>query len=455
MEECMMRTPMYDTFPLGKSPKCLASMDCGKTQLNNNVVVVGGSGAGKTCSVLYPMLLHLQYGNAVGIFTKHSQEQKLLANRLKRCGYKIYTIDFSNPETSPFGYDPLSYCRNDDDVNDLVKNMADYDGGHGHSDRYWSDMAKGVISSVFRYVQRGDYIEGKNLYQALKLLDSLPLTTWDEDDSDCSHEGEFLYHEWPNMFACDPQAEAFWTANIFKNADNTKACIISSAQALIENLFTTSVRRMIAGKKFNFHKLLQPKTILFVYTSPVNNSMEQFASLFYRQLFQQLFNLAEEQRNKKLPYPVYVLCDDFATGARIEDFPKLISIFREKGIAVTLLIQSESQLSSLYGEADATTIINNCDRYIYLGGMDLATCQNISVRINKPCNEILSMSLGKEYFFCRGQKPIQTERYNLFSDPLYLELTQNKVKQGAYSQTMDPSAWVIQERGIVQTHLNF
>ena len=95
--------------------------------------------------------------------------------------------------------------------------------------------------------------------------------------------------------------------------------------------------------------------------------------MFYAQAFKQLFEFAESRSSGRLPIPVHVLCDDFATGSRILNFPEFISIFREKGISVTLLVQSESQIESMYSPEDATTIINNCDTYLYMGGMALSS----------------------------------------------------------------------------------
>lgn len=145
--------------------------------------------------------------------------------------------------------------------------------------------------------------------------------------------------------------------------------------------------------------------------------------MFYAQAFKQLFEYAESRPDGVLPIPVHVLCDDFATGSRVMNFAEYISIFREKGISVTLLLQSESQLEGMYGADDATTIINNCDSYIYLGGMDLKTAQDVSMRLNVPLDEVLYMPIGQEILFRRGQRPIVTERYNITKNAEYVRVT--------------------------------
>ena len=153
---------------------------------------------------------------------------------------------------------------------------------------------------------------------------------------------------------------------------------------------------------------------------------------FYNsQAFKTLFEHAEKQPDGRLPIPVSVLCDDFATGSPILKFPEYISIFREKGISVMLLVQSESQLESLYGAEKANTIIDNCDNYVFMGGMDLKTGRSISQRIDRPLDEVLSMPIGQEFVFRRGQRPIVTKRYNVTGHPVYQEVTRRYDKDVA------------------------
>lgn len=168
--------------------------------------------------------------------------------------------------------------------------------------------------------------------------------------------------------------------------------------------------------------------MLFVSSSAVNPALHCFINMFYAQAFKTLFEYAESLPSSRLPIPVHVLCDDFATGSRILNFPEYISIFREKQISVTLLVQSESQLESMYGSEDATTIINNCDTYLYMGGMDLKTGRSISERLNAPLEEVLYMPIGQEYVFRRGQRPIITTRYDILQNEMYQSITRQYEK---------------------------
>ena len=110
-------------------------------------------------------------------------------------------------------------------------------------------------------------------------------------------------------------------------------------------------------------------------------------------------------------------------------FEQYVSIFREKGLSVTAIIQSESQLGSLYGRDKATTIINNCDTIVFMGSMDLETVRSISARANRPLEDVLYMPIGSEIIFRRGMKPIFTKRYDIFQNEMYQEVTADYEKK--------------------------
>lgn len=209
---------------------------------------------------------------------------------------------------------------------------------------------------------------------------------------------DIISAQYPNCFAV-----SCWKT--FRNLPiKTASCVFSALNTTIDTIFSPELRNMISSKpSIDFERLGSEHTILFISTSAVNPSLHCFINMFYAQAFKTLFEYAENLPSGKLPIPVHMLCDDFSTGSKILNFSEYISIFREKQISVTLLIQSESQLESIYGSNDATTIINNCDTYIYMGGMDLKTCRSISERLNTPLEDVLYMPIGQEFIFRRGQ----------------------------------------------------
>lgn len=442
-----IREEAYDDFILGQDSRCTVSTDCRKTQLNNNIMVVGGSGSGKTTSIVIPNLLHLAHSNAVGVFTKWGMIREV-SRVLQRRGYHVSIINFVEPEKSRFGYDPLSYCETEADIKQMAQAIIHEVPGMRNQthDPYWNNAAESILIPVLRYVRNGHYKEGSSMKDALKLLDTLVVKesprkdggffeVFEEDDKKQKKEQEqarkkeaedkiyLLHKEFEHLADTDLVGNVAWASflHLSNSASATASCVVNSLQVPLQGMFQPDIRRILANrKKFDFRKLMMPRTALFVYLSPVNMSHHRFVGLFYQQLFKALFELAERQPERRLPHPVHVFCDDFATGCHVPDFAGLISIFREKGISSIILLQSESQLEGMYGHSDARTIINNCDTYIYLGGMDYGTCEQVALRMNRSIADVLWMPLGMEVFFRRGQKPIVTKRYDLFTDPVYL-----------------------------------
>lgn len=125
-----------------------------------------------------------------------------------------------------------------------------------------------------------------------------------------------------------------------------------------------------------------------------------------------------------LPMPVRLYLDDFATNTFIPDFDKTVSVIRSRGVSVSVILQSVSQLEALYGHARAATIMNNCDNCLYLGGQDVDTARFIAVKANRTPDTILSLPLGEAWLFTRGRTPQKVRRYDLTEHALYPELSE-------------------------------
>ena len=139
--------------------------------------------------------------------------------------------------------------------------------------------------------------------------------------------------------------------------------------------------------------------------------MDRLISLFYAQAMQELCNTPEIAGETFLP--VRMIIDDFAAGCTIPDFDKIISVVRSRHLYISIIIQSLSQLESLYGKANAATILNNFDTLLYLGGNDISTAKYIGDRANRPANAILSMSTDDTLLFQRGQAMRKVAKYKL------------------------------------------
>lgn len=411
----------FDCYPMGKDERAYFSTDSRATGCNNNYLIVGGSGSGKTESIAKPMIHNTRNSNLVVVCTK-KKIMEYAINDLHEKGYRCLVLDFVNPEKSQYGYDPLHSCKSTGDIRDLAHTiMVATDHGGGKHDAYWDNSAESMIALILEVVSC--HTKCKSMDKAMELLDTFMFVgegEWkiDEADDDLEEiEEKMEVYPLHNLLEKASEENKRWKA-VWKSfnglPESTGGCVASSTQEPITKIFTEEIREIIKREpRFDFTELLNPKTAVIVYVSPVNTACNAFISIFYKQMFKTLFELAEQREDGMLPHPIQIICDDFATGTKVPKFQELISIFREKRIGVTLLIQSESQLDAMYDQKNATTIVNNCDTYVYLGGMDLKTCESISKRIDIPCNEVLNMPIGTEYVFRRGQEPIITERYSL------------------------------------------
>lgn len=407
-----------DRLILGDGENCIFSSDSQKTGLNNNILVIGTSGCGKTVSIIEPRILETFNKSLIATVTKRRIVKKYSAV-MKTRGYKVWDLNFVHPSEGNCGYDPLMHISSYNDITFLARSivLANPQKAQSNADPYWDDGATSLFSAELCYV-----LQTKDNATFADVLNFHNKLTFEERNG-------VIITNYDRKFEClaekDPFSFAVSCWKSFKQLPvKTASCIFSALNTTIDSIFTPELKKMFCMRQMvDFERLASEKTVLFITTSPVNSSLNSFISSFYGTVFKELFEFAEDQADGKLPIPVDVLADDFATGCPINMFEQYISIFREKGLSVTALIQSESQLSSLYGSEKATTIINNCDTIVYLGSMDLDTTRSISVRANRPLEDVLYMPIGSEIIFRRGMKPIFTKRYNIFQNEMYRNAT--------------------------------
>lgn len=418
---------------------CVYSMDSQATQLNNNVIVCGSSGSGKTRSVSEPRILETENSSLIITLTKRKLAEKYKGLFQKR-NYNVWELNFVDPEQSNVAYDPLAYVESEQDITHLAEAIVSADPRKKNSkgDLYWDQAAVSLLSAIIGYTWElgknacktfgDDWHSFVTLADALSYYDTLEINDYSGGLVETTLDDDFAY-----LAKKQPKCFAVSCWKTFKQLPvKTAACVFSTLNTTIDTIFTPDIRSMIAKhQKIDLEKLASERTVLFVETSAVNPSLNSFVNLFYSQVFKTLFEFAERRADGTLPVPVHVLCDDFATGGTILNFPEYISIFREKGISVTLLLQSESQLEGIYGANNATTIINNCDTYLYMGGMDLKTALSVSQRLNKPLEDVLYMPLGDVVLFRRGQRPIEARRYDIRENPLYQQVNNEYEKRVA------------------------
>ncbi|MBQ3918635.1 MAG: type IV secretory system conjugative DNA transfer family protein [Oscillospiraceae bacterium] len=407
-----------DKIILGED--CVYSTDPKETGLNNNNIVFGPSGCGKTMSIGEALMLETFSRSLVVTCTKRRIVEKYKP-LFKERGYEVYDLNFTHPENGDIGYDPLCGIKSYQDITHLAQSIVEADPRKKDSkaDPYWDQAATSLLSAEIAYVLMTK--KEPRFTSVLNMQMGMEINTGGDD--------KIIKTNYDDKFAAiakkDPTNFAVTCWNTFKQLPiSTASCVYSALNSTLDRIYSPSLRKMIEiERKLEFSSLADRKAVLFITTSPVNPSLHLFINMFYAHMFKALFEYAEEKPDGVLPVPVHVIADDFATGGRILNFAEYISIFREKRISVTLLLQSESQLETMYGAGDCTTIINNCDTYVYMGGMDLKTCSNISQRMNVPLDEILYMPIGKEILFRRGQRPVVTSRYNVCENETYKKVT--------------------------------
>ena len=389
------------------------SFDSEVTGTNSNVLVVGTTGCGKTMSVVEPLLLHLNGRSIVVSVTKRILYE-MYAPELRRRGYRVVDINLADPATSPSGFDPLAGTDAGTGVNELASKILECTASE--TDRYWTQAAETVLSAVIRLEIYSAWDEGRrpSFEKVLEAIGTMISREKAGDSVWTSLDGRFEALEGKRPGNSATRAWRNMTATPYR----TFMCVISTLNAAADRISGSTAAIFRPEKAADIGMIGEEKTALFV-TTAVGKNSTVLPDLLYGEIFSTLYRRAEKNPGGRLRVPVHVVCDDFACGSRIPDFASQLSVFRAKGISVTILLQSESQLSTMYSASEGTTIINNCDTYLYMGGMDPATCRSISERTDRPVDDIMYMPVSRVVVMHRGMKPLWAERYRTGDDPEY------------------------------------
>ena len=419
-----------DQLVMGKN--CVYTMD--ESFVNNNVIIVGGTGSGKTHDVLEPMLLHTYNSSIVVNLNKRILFDKYAPLFLER-GYRILDINLSKPNLSNCSFNILEYIKDDSDIRDLANSIVESALGKATStkDPYWNTAAANLLAFFIKITKANrDY---PTFNDVLYLVNKLTIASQAlRDKSDVDFEADTEDENIEFIKGLDSIAEksknsteATGYLTYRNNHPSTAACILSTLNSALDAVFTNNTLEALSLSRpiLDIDAIGKEKTVLFITTPPLNKSAHIFSNLILSHVFKELFEFAEYKcPTGELPVPVRFLFDDFACGGIVPDFERSISIVRQKRLSVTLLLQDFSQLDSMYGHEKAKTIVNNCDNIVYMGGMDEASVKKISLLVNKPFEEIMYMPLTQVVVIRRGNKgAIITNRYDTDANPAYKKLT--------------------------------
>lgn len=381
------------------------SLDCYETQLNNNVLVVGTTGAGKTRSIVTPNLLE-----ATGSYIVSDPKGNLYnkyRDYLREKGYVVKKLDFTNPADSD-KYNFFNYINSTQDIVSTAHMLIYGEGRGNHVDPFWDQAAQLLLQALIAYLKEGCKPDEQNLHYLLKLV------TICYSSGDMDHQNSVMDRIIKEYAKLNPDSYAVSTYDKFRvAASKTLRSILITVNAKMGLFDTPEIKSMTEEDEMDIPSIGQQKTAVFVVVSDTDRSMDPLVNIFFTQAMNQLCRYADKHcEDNRLPVPVRFILDDFATNCKIGEFPRMISSIRSRGISTMLMIQAESQLTHCYGE-DGQTIIGNCDTYVYLGTNDVKTAQAVAERADVPMRKILYMPVGTNWIFRRGQNPINGKNFDL------------------------------------------
>lgn len=423
-----------------------------ETKINNNLLVLGPSGAGKTRYVLKPNLL--QMGSSYIVLDTKGTLKKEVGDVLQKYGYEIQVLDFSHDMRGNVGYDPLKFVRRED-YKSLVGEGINYRANEqdvltiakaicpktNSKDPFWDNAAALVLSALIHAA-----IEEKG--SAASFVDVIRFyeNCYDGEDNKIKEINNFsepdveklnqiksqncfdfstAYRDILKIQKKTESSTAYKIINRAKNmgvADRMWASILGILEGHLMTFISGEASQMYLNEKqINFRLLASKKIALFVTISDHDQSIRPITNLFITQAFSSLIDYADEQQNGMLPMPVRMYLDDFS-NLNINDMANIMSIIRSREIWVTILCQSTSQLDENYGFHNAESIVANCDTQLILGFCDNSTANSYSLRARKQSVSLLETPLDKSWVFVRGRKGECINRYDLSKHPLYFEL---------------------------------
>ncbi len=370
------------------------SNDTRLTGLNNNDLIAGSAGAGKTGGYVAPNLHH-PTGSLVVSDTK-GQLAKRFGKELKDKGYLVQVIDLVNPMKS-CGYNPLFQIRRyrngtyrEQDVLTLAHSlvpMMDKD------EPFWENAARAYLGFLISYCLEVLPKKEQTLLSILELHRAF-----------IRPGGELPFLKWLDENPDSFPAKKYDEMKSMKPADRMWASIMGMVNVALEPYGFQEARHIFGKSRgFDIRTLGKRKTVLFLNVSDTDRTFDPLVNIFYTQTLQTLCSEADRLPEGHLQIPVRIIMDDFATSARIEDFDKIISVIRSRDISVSLILQSLTQLENMYGHPAATTILDNCDHILYLGTQNMETAEFIGCRAYKTPETILCMPNENAWLLTKGE----------------------------------------------------
>ena len=409
---------------------------------NKNILVIGGSGSGKTRFFCKPSLLQA-HSSYVCTDPKGTLLPEI-GTFLERKKYRIKCLNLINFRKS-MKYNPLAYIRSEKDILKLVNALIMNTKGEGEksSEDFWVKAERLYYSALIGYIWYEATEEEKNF---ITLLDLINASEAREDDETYQSPVDLLFSQLEER---EPDHFAVKQYRKFKMAaGKTLKSILISCGARLAPFDIKELRNLMEYDELELDTLGDQKTALFVILSDTDSTFNFVAALMYSQLFNLLCDKADDFYGGRLPVHVRLILDEFANIGQIPNFDKLIATIRSREISASIILQSQSQLKTIYKDA-ADTIVGNCDSTLFLGGKEKSTLKEISELLGKETIDLYNQSenrgsqvshglsyqkLGKELmtqdelavmdggkciFMLRGVRPFLSDKYDLIRHPNY------------------------------------
>ena len=416
------------------------SLDTHKHRRCLNILVVGGSGAGKSRGFALPNIM--QCCCSMVITDPKAELLRKTGGLLEKKGYEVRVFDLINPDTS-FCYNPFEYVHDDKDVLRLISNLIQNTTPKGSqsSDPFWEKSETALLQALMLYLLHEAPPEEQNFAMIMEMLGSAQVK---EEDEDYESPLDILFDR---LEMRDPDSIAVKQYHIYKQAaGKTAKSILISVGVRLAAFNLPQIAKLTNTDELDLSSMGERKVALFCCIPDADTSLNYLVGMIYSQLFQTLYYMADRVHGGALPVPVNCIMDEFPNVSLPNEFEKILATCRSRSIYCSIIIQNMSQLKSLFKDS-WESLVGNCDEFLYLGGNEKETHKYVSELLGKETidtntygqtkgksgsystnfqqsgrellqpDEVRMLDNQNALLFIRGERPILDAKYDLMKHP--------------------------------------
>ena len=416
------------------------SLDTHKHRRCLNILVVGGSGAGKSRGFALPNIM--QCCCSMVITDPKAELLRKTGGLLEKKGYEVRVFDLINPDTS-FCYNPFEYVHDDKDVLRLISNLIQNTTPKGSqsSDPFWEKSETALLQALMLYLLHEAPPEEQNFAMIMEMLGSAQVK---EEDEDYESPLDILFDR---LEMRDPDSIAVKQYHIYKQAaGKTAKSILISVGVRLAAFNLPQIAKLTNTDELDLSSMGERKVALFCCIPDADTSLNYLVGMIYSQLFQTLYYMADRVHGGALPVPVNCIMDEFPNVSLPNEFEKILATCRSRSIYCSIIIQNMSQLKALFKDS-WESLVGNCDEFLYLGGNEKETHKYVSELLGKETidtntygqtkgksgsystnfqqsgrellqpDEVRMLDNQNALLFIRGERPILDAKYDLMKHP--------------------------------------